>query len=95
MNATLKAIKVEEVRKVWSSLFTIDPPSDFQIRTWLCHSSFTIAHGLREAARAFSRLQSTESVIRYASKYMSTRTRILECIKEKEKSTCLTHQEAV
>jgi hypothetical protein len=84
----LKAIRVEEVRKVWNSLFTIPAPSEFQIKTWMCHSPFTIALGLREAARAFSRLQSTEHVIRYASKCMNTRTRILEIMKEKEQQPC-------
>ncbi len=86
----LKAIRVEDIRRLWSSLFPIAAPSEFQIRTWLCHSTFTISLGLREAARAFSRLQSTEHVIRYASKCMNTRTRILEITKEKEKQQCQT-----
>ena len=93
MNATQldrKAIRVEEIRGIWNDLFpTIDAPSEFQIRTWLCHDPYTISLGLREAARAFSRLQSTESVVRFASKCMSTRSRILEITKEKDKSKCL------
>src|SRR5258708_21887909 len=91
MNATpmdLKAIRAEEIRKVWSSIFpTIAAPSEFQIRTWLCHSNFTISLGLREAARAFYRLQSTESVVRFASKCMSTRSKVLQLMKAKEKIT--------
>ncbi len=88
MNATqldVKATKVEGIQVLWSSLFpTIAPPSEFQIKTWLCHSNFTISLGLREAARAFSRLQSTESVVRYASKCMSTRSKVLQLMKQKE-----------
>jgi hypothetical protein len=98
MNATqldLKAAKVEEIRKVWSGLFpTIAAPSEFQIKTWLCHSNFTISLGLREAARAFSRLQSTDRVVRFASKCMSTRSKVLQLMKQKEKSQCPTHREA-
>ena len=94
MNATpldLKAIRAEEIRRLWSSLFpTIAAPSEFQIRTWLCHDPYTVTHGLREAARAFSRLQSTEHVIRYASKCMNTRTRVLKIMKEKEDTQCQT-----
>jgi hypothetical protein len=92
MNATQldrKTAKVEEIRRLWKSLFTIDAPSEFQIRTWLNHPTFTISLGLREAARAFYRLQSTESVVRYASKCMGTRSKLLHLIKQKEKSQCL------
>jgi hypothetical protein len=81
----LKASRVEEIRKVWNSLFTIPAPSEFQIRTWLCHNRYTIALGLREAARAFTRLQSTEHVILYASKCMSTRSKVLNIMKHKKK----------
>ena len=98
MNGTqldLKAAKVQDVRNIWNGLFTIPAPSEFQIKTWLCHSNFTISLGLREAARAFSRLQSTESVVRYASKCMSTRSKVLQVMKEKEKSQCLTRQNLV
>ena len=89
MNATpmdLKATKVEEIHKLWSSLFpTITAPSEFQIKTWLCHSNFTISLGLREAASAFSRLQSTESVVKFASKCMSTRSKVLSIMKQRQK----------
>ena len=84
----LKAIQVEEVRRVWNSLFPINVPSENQIRTWLCHSPYTVALGLREAARTFCRLKgdmSLEHVIRYASKVMNSRSRVLSITKRKEK----------
>ena len=85
----LKAIQVEEVRRVWNGLFHIECPPENQIRIWLCHDPYTIVLGLREAAQAFCRLRgnmSQEWIVRYSSKCMNSRSKILNILKQKEKS---------
>jgi hypothetical protein len=86
----LRAIQIEEIREVWNSLFTITCPSENQIRTWLCHDLYTIVLGLREASQAFCRSEggmTLEHVIRYASKVMNSRSRVLSMIETKTETS--------
>jgi hypothetical protein len=86
--------RIVGLRTLWGTLFPLDAPSDTVFRSWLSsHSFLSIAFGLSEAAKKFCRMQgrmSQAEVILYSSKVTNSRTKVLNILKQKEKSQCLT-----
>jgi len=77
--------RVEQAIAVWLALIPAPAPSENQFRIWLSgHTDETVFLGLEATAKAFNRLESNDRLIRYASKAMNNRTRILKLMKQKE-----------
>jgi hypothetical protein len=84
--------RIADLRKLWERLFPLDVPSDAQFRTWFSsHSFLTVAFGLSAASQALCRLESMtmQDVVKYASKVMLSRTKILKQ-QQKETTQCKT-----
>ncbi len=87
--------RVEQAIQAWEQLIPAPAPAPSQFQIWLSgHTDETVFLGLEATAKAFHRLESGEHLIRYASKAMNNRTKILKLMKEKENHQCLTHREA-
>jgi hypothetical protein len=73
--------RLVELRKLWERSFSIDAPSDTVFRTWFSsHSFLTIAFALSEASQKVCRFKgamTAQDVVKYASKVMISRTKIL------------------
>ena len=77
--------RVEQAIQMWQQLIPAPAPSENQFRIWLSgHTDETVFLGLEATAKAFNRLESNDRLIRYASKAMNNRTRILKLMKQKE-----------
>ena len=88
--------RIEQAIQVWHTLIPAPAPATNQFQIWLSgHTDETVFLGLEAAAKAFNRLHSQDRLIRYASKAMNNRTRILKLMKEKEDTQCLTRPGAV
>ncbi len=81
--------RLAEVRRLWSRLFPFDVPSDTQFLTWFSsHSFLVVVYGLSEASHKFCRFEgamTAQEVIKYASKVMVSRTKVLKILKQKQK----------
>ena len=84
--------RVKDLRKLWERSFPLGAPDDTQFRTWLSsHSFLTVAYGLSEASQAFCRFKgalTVHEVIKYASKVMVSRTKILKNLKTEREKPC-------
>jgi hypothetical protein len=84
--------RVKELTKLWERSFPLGAPDDTQFRTWLSsHSFLTVAYGLSEASQAFCRFKgalTVQEVIKYASKVMVSRTKILKTLKTEREKLC-------
>lgn len=81
--------RIADLRSLWGKLFPLDIPNEATFRTWLSsHSFLSIAYGLSEASKRFCRVQGQMSqgeIIRYSSRVMGSRTKVLEILKRQEK----------
>jgi hypothetical protein len=83
--------RIEQPIQIWHTLIPAPAPATSQFQIWLSgHSDETVFLALEATAKAFNRLDSEDRLIRYASKAMNNRTRILKLMKEKEETQCLT-----
>lgn len=77
--------RIEQAIFMWQQLIPAPAPSENQFHIWLSgHSDETVLLGFEATAKALNRLESHDHLIRYASKAMNNRTRILKLMKEKE-----------
>ncbi len=83
--------RVEQAIQMWQQLIPVPAPSENQFRIWLSgHTDETMFLGFEAAAKAFNRLDSQDRLVRYASKAMNNRTKVLATIQkyQKEKAQC-------
>jgi hypothetical protein len=91
LTAELKqqGVDVAAIRSLWESLFSVEAPSDLQMRIWLSsHSLFTIALAIRQASKKYNTLNgkmSFDHLVRHISKVANTTERFNKVLKEKEK----------
>jgi hypothetical protein len=101
LTAELEQQKIDAaaIRSLWESLFSVDAPNDLQMRVWLsAHSLHTMALAIRQAGKKYNALNgemSFDHLVRHVSKVANTTERFNRVVREKEKSTCQTHQKPV
>ena len=79
--------RIEQAILMWQQLIPAPAPSENQFQIWLSgHTDETVFLGLEAAAKAFNRLESPGHLIRYASKAMNNRTKILKLMNGKKKA---------
>lgn len=81
--------RIASLRNVWWARFPLDVPNDSTFRGWLsAHSYMTVVYGLSQAFKAFCRSQGNMSqgeIVRYSSRVMVSRSKVLKILKRQEK----------